>query len=133
MDCPACQRALIVVEREGIEVDWCLSCRGLWFDGGELELLAGKSGRKMQLPELDAAVDAGKSARKCPRCRQRMRHLHVGEPEPVELDLCAGHGLWLDRGELARVMVQLETEGFGDEHPVARFLGETFARGGLDV
>ena len=52
MNCPACKTTLVVVEREGIEIDWCLNCRGLWFDEGELELLGEKAGRSLQVADL---------------------------------------------------------------------------------
>jgi len=42
MQCPACPpggAALIVVERQGIEIDYCSTCRGVWLDRGELDKL----------------------------------------------------------------------------------------------
>ena len=52
MECPVCRIALVVVEREGIELDWCVTCRGLWFDEGELELLAEKTGQAIDPADL---------------------------------------------------------------------------------
>ena len=40
MDCPICKVPLIVVERHKIEIDYCISCKGFWFDTGEIELLS---------------------------------------------------------------------------------------------
>ena len=71
MNCPACHTALIAVEREGIEVDWCLDCRGLWFDEGEIELLAEKTGRTIDLAGL-GATDSD-TPRRCPRCDRNMK------------------------------------------------------------
>lgn len=44
MDCPVCKKSLIVVERDNIELDYCIACKGFWFDAGELGLLAEKIG-----------------------------------------------------------------------------------------
>ncbi len=37
MKCPIDQADLQVTERQGIEIDYCPSCRGVWLDRGELD------------------------------------------------------------------------------------------------
>lgn len=37
MLCPACKTRLTMSERQGIEIDYCPSCRGVWLDRGELD------------------------------------------------------------------------------------------------
>lgn len=38
MKCPVCKEAnLIMTERQGIEIDYCPECRGVWLDRGELD------------------------------------------------------------------------------------------------
>ena len=40
MQCPACTNAtLAMTERQGVEVDYCPQCRGVWLDRGELDKL----------------------------------------------------------------------------------------------
>jgi len=133
--CPACQTKLVVVEREGIELDWCLECRGLWFDAGELELLAERSGRRLETDDVGrpgARPGAGKP-RRCPRCRRRMRPALAGRSEPVTIDRCADHGLWFDRGELGSLMRQLGPGAAIDESVILSFLGETFRASGSSI
>ena len=123
MNCPVCRVALVVVERERIELDWCLSCRGLWFDEGELELLAEKSGRAIDPADLTRADRrTGQGKRRCPRCRKKMEQATVGSGEGPKIDRCPAHGIWLDRGELGQIMSGTE----GESGPILRFLGETF-------
>ena len=40
MTCPKCQGEMRAYERNGIQVDQCTECRGLFLDRGELEHLA---------------------------------------------------------------------------------------------
>lgn len=40
LTCPVCQGAMREVNREGILIDVCTQCRGVWLDRGELEKLA---------------------------------------------------------------------------------------------
>jgi uncharacterized protein len=37
LKCPKCANALTVSNRQGIEIDSCPQCRGIWLDRGELE------------------------------------------------------------------------------------------------
>lgn len=38
MDCPVCREVtLVMADRQGIEVDYCPQCRGVWLDRGELD------------------------------------------------------------------------------------------------
>jgi Zn-finger nucleic acid-binding protein len=40
MKCPTCVNALLVMsERQGVEIDYCPQCRGVWLDRGELDKL----------------------------------------------------------------------------------------------
>ena len=48
MVCPVCRKAMIVVEYHQIELDYCTSCHGVWFDSGELELLLTSAGLENQ-------------------------------------------------------------------------------------
>jgi len=37
MQCPICTVALTMADRQGIEIDYCPKCRGVWLDRGELD------------------------------------------------------------------------------------------------
>jgi len=43
MNCPNCNVALVMSERQGIEIDYCPNCRGIWLDRGELDKIIEKS------------------------------------------------------------------------------------------
>jgi uncharacterized protein len=47
MNCPVCSNELKVVDREGIEIDLCPKCRGVWLDRGELEKIIARSSTQM--------------------------------------------------------------------------------------
>jgi Zn-finger nucleic acid-binding protein len=44
MPCPICQVPLVMSERQGIEIDYCPQCRGVWLDRGELDKIIERSG-----------------------------------------------------------------------------------------
>lgn len=39
MKCPNDNATLLITERNGIEIDYCPECRGVWLDRGELDKL----------------------------------------------------------------------------------------------
>lgn len=41
--CPACTVSLVMTERQGIEIDYCPQCRGVWLDRGELDKMIERS------------------------------------------------------------------------------------------
>lgn len=43
MKCPIDDTVLQMTDRQGIEVDYCPACRGIWLDRGELDKLIEKS------------------------------------------------------------------------------------------
>ena len=44
MHCPACKTTILAMtERQGIEIDYCPQCRGVWLDRGELDKLIERS------------------------------------------------------------------------------------------
>lgn len=43
MLCPVCNVELRLTDRQGVEIDYCPQCRGVWLDRGELEKLIERS------------------------------------------------------------------------------------------
>lgn len=43
MKCPSCNVDLVMSERQGVEIDYCPQCRGVWLDRGELDKIIDKS------------------------------------------------------------------------------------------
>jgi Zn-finger nucleic acid-binding protein len=54
MKCPNCpDRSLVMADRQGVEIDYCPDCRGVWLDRGELDKLIERA--------APAASDPGRS------------------------------------------------------------------------
>jgi uncharacterized protein len=60
MKCPVCDVPLSISSREGVEIDFCPQCRGVWLDRGELD--------KVIAPAVAEAIDV----------RRRYRDLLAG-------------------------------------------------------
>jgi len=65
--CPACKIDLVMSERQGIEIDYCAKCRGVWLDRGELDKIieqsVGADNRSNERQASPAASPKGQSYR----------------------------------------------------------------------
>ncbi|TKR27504.1 hypothetical protein FA014_00375 [Cellulomonas hominis] len=58
MRCPTDGAELVMAERQGVEIDYCPSCRGIWLDRGELDKILDRAAGT----PAPAAADAGPAA-----------------------------------------------------------------------
>ncbi len=101
--CPKCRTDMEQVMHDGIEVDRCVHCKGLWFDPGEIEALSDK--------KAAAALDIGDEAvgqwqdgvqyYDCPRCAGAMMSVSDARQPHIHFETCRDcGGSFLDAGEL---------------------------------
>jgi len=125
MDCIACKEPMIVLEVDRVEVDYCLACKGVWLDSGELELLFESKEEISQIVNnLWQKGQRQKGQRNCPVCGKRMDEITIQGKRQITIDSCpSGHGNWFDRGELEDVVANLEGD---NQTKVANLLRNTF-------
>jgi hypothetical protein len=55
MRCPVCEdQQLAISSREGVEIDYCPQCRGVWLDRGELDKIIDRAGPTGNAPAASA-------------------------------------------------------------------------------
>ena len=82
MQCPVCDVTLSISAREGVEIDFCPQCRGVWLDRGELDKVIERAGAAMATPQ---AFDPGPS-------RERPRERGDGDDGYRARDTYGDHG-----------------------------------------
>jgi Zn-finger nucleic acid-binding protein len=127
MDCPVDKSPMIILECNGVEVDYCVHCRGVWLDAGEIELLFGSAEECAAFLTIGSPADAGdEKPRRCPVCNVKMTKEATESNPPIIFDHCPdGDGLWFDGGELARVLEHSKT--LGGKVDVPEFLRDVFS------
>jgi len=135
MICPVCKYDMLVVEYHDIELDYCNSCKGVWFDSGELELLLKSQGLEESKTFFDGILNSQETAspekkRNCPVCSHKMKKTAIGGQPEILIDICPDkHGLWFDGGEVAQLIRHLAGEHPAKHDPgeqVISFLEEVF-------
>lgn len=102
LTCPQCSARLTrLVDGQGIEVNWCESCKGTWHDKGILDEFSREGlGELLQGKPLSSQYPSG---RRCPRCDVPMEKSAFGAEKFVVERCRSCQGLWLGRGEVAKL------------------------------
>jgi Zn-finger nucleic acid-binding protein len=58
MMCPSCEVSLSMADRQGVEIDFCPQCRGVWLDRGELDKIIERSAAEV-VPQRPAPETRG--------------------------------------------------------------------------
>jgi Zn-finger nucleic acid-binding protein len=102
IECPGCGARMQRSSIDGVEIDRCASCGGLWLDALEKEkLLESRTGvRKADAPRPAHAPPSRRHIQ-CPRDHSRMIHLVDPVRTDVGFESCTVcGGVFLDAGEL---------------------------------
>lgn len=98
---------MLTFQHEGLEIDSCPECFGLWFDREELKefLQRPEMQQRLDSPEIDPGhVFPRHAERLCPTCQTTLVETSLGS---VLVDTCGRcRGIWLDQGELHRAVEQ---------------------------
>lgn len=105
--CPRCRIDLHVGQAAGAVLHGCGACGGIWADMQTshrlCEALDGDTRALVDSAERHAAhVPDTAQAIACPVCAQALARTRI-QNAGVDLDYCAAHGTWFDRGELGKI------------------------------
>lgn len=76
MQCPVDGETLVMTDRNGVEIDYCPRCRGVWLDRGELDKIidrAGAAAPQAAAPQAAAPVYQPEPRPAAPQERRRSR------------------------------------------------------------
>jgi Zn-finger nucleic acid-binding protein len=102
MKCPKCDAEMAAIDHEGITVDRCTACGGLWFDMLELEHLKALEGSE-SIDRGDRRT--GKKLNKkadidCPVCKTRLIRMVDRSQPHIWYEACTRcYGVFFDAGE----------------------------------
>ncbi len=120
MNCVRCGSAstLKAENYEGVEIDRCSRCHGVWLDDRELAKIVGKVDKRFPHDLLQKTIQGAfagiteeeeKSLEHCPKCSAPLHPLNYNYSSGVIIDRCpSGHGIWLDKLELEKIQAHTE-------------------------
>ena len=119
--CPVDDFTLVQETYEGVTIDRCPHCQGVWLDNGELEAIQENQADDFRgVPDdpMDLVAGAIEMAKaevektlSCIKCGSELSKREYSFTSQVMIDECPkGHGMWLDKAELQRLEKFYEEE-----------------------
>jgi Zn-finger nucleic acid-binding protein len=110
MKCPVCDVELVPGKRDGIAMEICPSCKGMWLSRQELEELEDEVFDLGDDEKGTLIFSATVTSRKCPQCSKPMKGFKY-RLYGLAMDCCEdGHGFWLDADEDKRILALMKEE-----------------------
>lgn len=117
MKCPRCSGEARPVSVQSVTVDRCQTCGGTWYEASELRLLKDKAHNEdyrwidfnlwRERERFRADEQEGLT---CPKDASPLLTVRYGD-STIRVDTCGEcQGIWLDKGEFARILEYLEEE-----------------------
>jgi len=114
--CPACRRELTRIAVGSTPLLECAACDGVWVDADVFErLCADRESQAAVLHQLSGRTPANAMGtvryRPCLRCGKMMNRVNFGKLSGAVVDVCRGHGTFLDAGELHQIVTFIQNGG----------------------
>ncbi|MCS6859745.1 MAG: zf-TFIIB domain-containing protein [Abditibacteriales bacterium] len=110
--CPRCDKPLSSGVYDGLRLDTCKACGGMWVDAPEFPVLMQRSPEQLkqleqQLGQTKVHLDAVLESRRalmCPLCYEPMIERSYTYGSGIRLNTCGTcRGVWADAGELSQI------------------------------
>jgi Zn-finger nucleic acid-binding protein len=119
--CPACRGDMHWIRVGDVDLLECANCDGTWIEAEAFDRLCVQREHQAAIAHTRAPVkESAASAapvthvryRPCPQCGKMMNRQNFGRLSGTIVDICSGHGTFLDRGELHQVVKFILAGGF---------------------
>jgi Zn-finger nucleic acid-binding protein len=117
--CAGCRGQMRSVHVGSTALFECTACVGTWVDATTFAQLCANREERGTIaamvagPGLERAAPLGGAVHylPCPACKKFMNRQNFGHVSGVIVDVCKGHGVWFERGELQAVMAFIDGGG----------------------
>ena len=116
LQCPACTTELSAVAAAGTPMLECRTCDGIWLDASQFEQICTSSESRAALLARPpgsrvTATERRIKYRPCVRCGKMMNRINFARLSGTIIDVCRGHGTFLDSGELHAIVTFIHGGG----------------------
>jgi Zn-finger nucleic acid-binding protein len=113
--CPACKGELSHVAVGSVTMLECRRCDGVWADAATFEQMCTSSESRAAVlhraPSAPPPAPQRVRYRPCVRCGKMMNRVNFGRHSGTIVDVCRGHGTFLDAGELHAIVTFIHEGG----------------------
>lgn len=112
--CPGCRSELQRIAVGSTVILECAACDGVWADADTFERLCADEEARAAVLDRWASKPRGVERvryRPCVRCGKMMNRVNFGQLSGTVIDVCRGHGAYLDAGELHQIVTFIHKGG----------------------
>lgn len=114
--CPACKGELSGVDVGAVAMLECRNCDGVWLDAAAFEQICADGESRSALlhrapPASPPAAERRVRYRPCVRCGKMMNRVNFARLSGTIVDVCRGHGTFLDARELHAIVTFIHGGG----------------------
>jgi Zn-finger nucleic acid-binding protein len=114
--CPACRGAMTRVMIGDVALLECAACDGIWVEAADFERICADHEAQAAVlhrlnPQPIAVSKAPIHYRSCVKCGKMMNRVNFGRMSGTVVDVCRGHGTFLDAGELHAIVTFIRDGG----------------------
>ena len=126
LSCPDCRAQMQQVRVGATDLMECSSCASTWLDADTFTQLCIDRERRGAMaamvgttrPPADKPRLSGVRYLPCPVCGKTMNRQNFGRRSGVIIDVCKGHGVWFEAGELRAVMSFVDGGGLEESRRI---------------
>ena len=113
--CPGCRKELTRIAVGSTALMECGACDGVWVEADDFERLCADREAQAAVIHRFAAHSSANTERiryrPCVRCQKMMNRVNFGRLSGIVVDVCRGHGTYLDAGELHQIVAFIHEGG----------------------
>ncbi|MGB5983890.1 MAG: zf-TFIIB domain-containing protein [Desulfobacterales bacterium] len=134
MNCPQCKQPMQNKQIGEIIIDECRTCRGIWFDPGEIEEVKDEVAPQLRWMDIELWRDNTDfkvefDSLYCPRCLDVAMTALVDRKSDTTLRFCnVCNGFWLRAADFRQIIAALDQEA--DRLSATDYLKESLKQGG---
>ena len=114
--CPECRRDLRPVKVGSVTLDECAVCGGVFVDPPSFERVCAEHEQQAVVLQAAFPIPSARTPRPerywpCPVCERLMNRQNFARLSGVIVDVCRGHGVWFNHGELHAIVAFVRAGG----------------------
>ena len=114
-NCPRCHVALQSIQLAKVTVSQCNHCGGFWADCKTFDTICSDTEAQTAASGLNlpprVTPDPHVHYLACPQCKSLMGRINYFGHSGIVLNVCRGHGFWLDRDQLGQIIQFIRSGG----------------------
>jgi Zn-finger nucleic acid-binding protein len=115
LSCPRCKTTMSSIKVADTPLDECPHCGGLWISLAAFDHVCSDTAAQTAASGLDLPPPVPQDVRVhylgCPNCGKLMNRTNYGGGSGIVINVCKGHGVWLDRDEMRQIVEFIRAGG----------------------